>query len=81
MSDGNINKIRISEQLPKKYGVTDMDIYDSKIYFVAAREKKLEEGGKDLSSIIFITDMDGNMLTDFINYDSYNKYEGITVKK
>ena len=58
-----------------------MDIYDSKIYFVAAREKKLEEGGKDLSSIIFITDMDGNMLTDFINYDSYNKYEGITVKK
>ena len=58
-----------------------MDIFDDKIYFVASREKKLEEGGKDLSSIILITDMDGNMLTDFIDYDSYNKYEGITVKK
>ena len=81
LSDGSINKIKISEKLPKEYGVTDMDIFDDKIYFVASREKKLEEGGKDLSSIIFITDMDGNMLTDFINYDSYNKYEGITVKK
>ena len=50
------------------------------ISFVASREKKLEEGGKYLSSIIFITDMHGNMLTDFITYDSYNKYEGITVK-
>ena len=58
-----------------------MDICDNKIYFVASREKKLKEGDKDLSSIIFITDMDGNMLTDFINYDNYNKYEGITVKK
>ena len=81
LSDGNINKIKISEQLPKKYGVADMDIYDNKIYFVASREKKLKEGGKDLSSIIFITDMDGNLITYFINYDNYNKYEGITIKK
>ena len=36
-----------------------------KIYFVASEEVKLEGGGKDLSSIIFITDLDGNLLTDF----------------
>jgi hypothetical protein len=81
ISDGRLDTIKISEKLPKKYGVTDMDIYNDEIYFVAAKEVKLDGGGKDFSSIFFITDMNGSMKTDFIPYDDYNKYEGITVKQ
>jgi hypothetical protein len=48
-----------------------MDIYDDRIYFVAAREKKLKGGKKDLSSIIFVTNMKGQLKTKFIKYDKY----------
>ena len=58
-----------------------MDIYNDEIYFVAAKEVKLDGGGKDFSSIFIITAMNGSMKTDFIPYDDYNKYEGITVKQ
>jgi hypothetical protein len=71
LSNGRINKIKISEKLPNKYGITDMDIYDDRIYFVAAREKKLKGGKKDLSSIIFVTNMKGQLKTKFIKYDKY----------
>jgi hypothetical protein len=81
LSNGKINKIRISEKLPKKYGITDMDIYNDKIFFVASKEIKLNDGKKDLKSIIFVTNMKGKLKTKFIKYDNKYKYEGIAVKR
>lgn len=69
-----------SEPLPKEYGVTDMEVYKKKIYFVASRERTTAIS-KEFKSIFFITNLKGKLQTDYIEYDEYNKYEGITIEK
>ena len=56
-----------------------MDIYDDRIYFVAAKEVEPDNRENDTGSLIFVADLDGDMLTDFIPYDDYNKHAGLTV--
>jgi len=69
-----------SPPLPTDYGVTDMQIYKGKIYFVASSEKTTSIG-KEFKSIIFITDLKGNLQTKYISYDDNSKYEGIAIEK
>ena len=75
ISYDGIQKIKLSEKIPKKHSIVDMDIYDDKIYFIASLETKSNK----FKTIFFITDLQGNLLTEYIEYDKYNKYEGISV--
>ena len=78
-----ISEIKLSKKIPKKYTVVDMEIYKNKIYFVASKEEIAvnDKKIKTFGSIIFVTDIQGKLLTEFINYDLYNKYEGITINR
>ena len=78
-ADGRFRKINLSRKLPKKYGFTDVEIYKERIYCLIAREQKTKSG-KEFSTIFFIMSLKGEVLTDFIMYDRFNKYEGITIK-
>jgi hypothetical protein len=78
-ADGRFRKIHLSRKLPKRYGFTDIEIYNNKIYCLVATEQKTNNG-KVLSSIFFIMSLKGELLTDFIMYDRFNKHEGITIK-
>lgn len=78
-ADGRFRKINLSRKLPKKYGFTDIEIYKERIYCLIAREQKTKSG-KEFSTIFFIMSLKGEVLTDFIMYDRFNKYEGITIK-
>lgn len=75
-----INIILLSKKLPKEYAITDMEIDNDKIYFVASKEIKVKDS-KTFGSIVFVTNLNGKLLTKFIKYDKYNKYEGITINK
>jgi len=78
VAHGRLDKIHLSKKLPKKYDFTDLEIYENRIYCLAAKETT-SEAGKEFSTIFFIMSLKGEVLTDFIMYDRFNKHEGITI--